>query len=81
MGLLLLIVGVVLFGAFVASLGGKRSSRRPAVLDAPAEDERPLDQLEQLQRHGTSDDAARLIAEGRGDELKGLGWHDPEGRI
>ncbi|NJC34777.1 hypothetical protein GGR88_002291 [Sphingomonas jejuensis] len=35
--------------------------------------------VEALRRYGTSDDAARLIEEGRGDELKGLGWRDPNG--
>ena len=32
------------------------------------------DQVELLRRYGTADDAARLIADGRGDDLAGLGY-------
>ena len=67
-----------------AAREARRAKReRQRVQDRPPPvDEDPCelalnDPVEALLRYGINDDATRLIAEGRGDDLSGLGWRDP----
>lgn len=64
----------VLIGALIAGGGSSRPPRAPR--PGPADDDD--DVLDTLARYGTDGDARRLIEQGYGDDLAGLGYR-PDG--
>lgn len=73
-----MIWALLIVGVFVVGVIGAATSNRPHIV-SPADPDSPeellrRDPAQALARYGTPADAERLIAEGRGDELRGLGW-------